>query len=320
MWGGRPCPPWFAASRQPKIQDTGRQGRLPPHESIQVKSRCPLTSFSPCSPAPSVLKVSRMQIGFCTDPATLATLPARPNCDFIEGHVVNFLTPEAPDADFAPRVEALRQCGFPMPAANVLLPAALKCSGPDIDYARLDRYAQNVFRRAKEIGMTLIVFGSAGARMVPEGFPIAKAFEQYVDILRQFGPLAEENGVTIVVEPLNRGECNLVNTILEGAEAVQRANQPSVKLLVDIFHMLRNGESPDDIVKVGPLIRHAHVAENKDRAAPGTNGDDFRPFLRALRRAGYNDRLALEPIWTDLPRQIGPALTELRKQLADAGY
>ncbi len=264
--------------------------------------------------------VAPMKIGFCTDPATLATLPSRPDCDFIEGHVVNFLAPEAPDADFAPRAAALRACGLPMPAANVLLPAALKCSGPDIDYARLDRYAQTVFRRAKEVGMTLIVFGSAGARMVPPGFSLATGFEQYVDLLRQFGPLAEENGVTLVVEPLNRGECNLVNTILEGAEAVRRANSGGVKLLVDIFHMLRNDESPDDIVKVGPLIRHAHIAENKDRAAPGTHGENFRPFLRALRRTGYNERLALEPIWTDLPNQLGPALKELRQQLADSGY
>jgi len=73
-----------------------------------------------------------MQIGFCTDPATLATLPFRPACDFIEGHVVNFLTPEATDAEFAPRAAALKACGHPMPAANVLLPAALKCSGPSI--------------------------------------------------------------------------------------------------------------------------------------------------------------------------------------------
>ena len=260
-----------------------------------------------------------MKLGFCTDPATLAALPFRPQCDFIEGHVVNFLTPEAPDADFALRAAALRASGYPMPAANVLLPAVLKCSGPDIDYARLDRYAHTVFRRCKEIGMTLIVFGSAGARMVPDGFPIAKAFEQYVDILRQFAPLAAENGVTIVVEPLNRGECNLVNTVLEGAEAVRRANHPAVKLLVDLFHMLRNGESPDDILKVGPLIRHAHLAENKDRAAPGIHGEDFRPFLRALHRVGYNDHLALEPNWTDLPHQLAPALQEVRRQLADSG-
>jgi sugar phosphate isomerase/epimerase len=261
-----------------------------------------------------------MQIGFCTDPATLATLPSRPDCDFIEGHVVNFLAPEAPDADFAPRVAAVRACGFPMPAANVLLPAALKVVGPEIDYVRLDRYATTVFRRAKELGMTLIVFGSAGARMVPEGFSSVKAFEQYVDVLRQFGPLAEENGVTIVVEPLNRGECNLVNTILEGAEAVRRANTRGVQLLVDLFHMLRNGESPDDITKVGGLIRHAHLAENEDRAPPGTHGEDFRHFLRALRRTGYNHRLTLEPTWTDLPRQVGPALAETRRQLQDAGY
>ena len=261
-----------------------------------------------------------MQIGFCTDPATLASLPFRPDCEFIEGHVVNFLVPESPDAEFAPRVEAVKTSALPMPAANVLLPASLKCVGPDVDEARLERYAQTVFRRARQLNLSRIVFGSAGARMIPQGFPATKAFEQYVNLLRRFGPLAEANGVMLVVEPLNRGECNLVNTVLEGAEAVRRANHPAVKLLVDIFHMLRNGESPEDIVKVGPLVRHAHVAENKDRAAPGTHGDDFRPFFRALHQTGYNDRLALEPTWTDLPRQLAPALAALRTQLADAGY
>lgn len=111
-----------------------------------------------------------------------------------------------------------------------------------------------------------------------------------------------------------------VNTVLEGAEAVRRANTSSVKLSVDIFHMLRNGESPDDIVKVGPLIRHAPIAENRDRAAPGVNRENLRPFLRALRRSGDNEGLALEPTWTDLGSQLAPALAELRRQLADSGY
>src|SRR5205085_1208498 len=98
-------------------------------------------------------------------------------------------------------------------------------------------------------------------------------------------PIAAKSGVTIVVEPLNRGECNLVNTIDEGADAVKRCNHPNVRLLVDIFHMLRNGESPDPIVRHADLIVHSHVAENEKRAAPGTAREDFRPFLRALKKA-----------------------------------
>jgi sugar phosphate isomerase/epimerase len=89
---------------------------------------------------------------------------------------------------------------------------------------------------------------------------------------------------------------------------------------VDIFHMLRNGESADDIVKVAPLIRHVHVAENKDRAAPGIHGENFRGFFRALRRAHYQDRLTIEAAWTEFPHQVAPALAALRTQLRDSGY
>lgn len=261
-----------------------------------------------------------MQIGICADPATLATLPTPFTFDFIEGHVQQFLKPEAADAEFSFNAAALRNCARSMPAANCFLPADLRVTGPVIDYPRLDRYAETAFRRAAQIGMRIIVFGSAGARMVPEGFSMARGFEQYVDILRHFAPIAATHGVTIVVEPLNRGECNLVNTIAEGAEATQRAAHPNVRLLVDIFHMLRNDESPDDIVKFGSLVHHTHVAENKDRAAPGVNGEDLRPFLRALKKIGFDDRLTIEAVYTKLEDQVGPAVASLRSQLLAAGY
>ena len=261
-----------------------------------------------------------MQIGICADPATLATLPATAGHDFIEGFTQEVLVPEQPETEFVKRAAMLQRGGQAMPASNRFLPANLKVVGPAVDTARLERYGAATFRRAREIGMSLIVFGSAGARMVPEGFSPTRAFEQYVEALQLFGPLAAAQGVTLVVEPLNRVECNLVNTLREGAEAVRRANSPGIMLLVDIFHMLRNGESPDEIAPVGPLIRHVHVAENRDRAAPGVHGDDFRPFFRALHRVGYDGRLALEPDWTDLPSQAGPAVAAVRVQLAEAGY
>ena len=93
-----------------------------------------------------------------------------------------------------------------------------------------------------------------------------------------------------------------------------------MKLLVDIFHMLRNDESPDDIVKFGPLVHHTHVAENKDRAAPGVNGEDLRPFLRALKKIGFDDRLTIEAVYTKIEAQVAPAVAALRSQLTAAGY
>jgi len=264
-----------------------------------------------------------VQIGLCANSATLARLAspaAVPGADFLEGFVQEWFQPETPDAAHVSPAAEFRARGFAVPAANRFLPPGLKVSGPNVDYARLDRFAANAFRRAKAHGTTLIVFGSAGARQVPEGFSMATAFEQYVDVLKQCGPLAEDNGVTLLVDPLNRGECNLVNTILEGAEAVRRANTAGVKLLVDFLHMARNGESPDDVTKVGPLIHHAHTAENRDRAAPGIHNEDFRPYFRALRRTGYNQKLTIEADWTDFPAQAVPAVLALRKQLTESGY
>ncbi len=240
--------------------------------------------------------------------------------DFIEGHVQNFLVPEKSEADFAPQAAAARASLRPLTAANCFLPGDLKVTGPSVDPLRLARYAETTFTRAQSIGLTMIVFGSGGARQVPDGWSQTKGFEQYVEALRICGPLAQKHGVTLVVEPLNRGECNLINTVDEGAEVVHRAGQPHVRLLVDIFHMLRNDETPDAIARHAELITHSHIAEKAERTQPGAHGDDFRPFLRALRQAHHCQSLALECKWElDIQTALVPSLGVLRRQLADVG-
>ena len=46
----------------------------------------------------------------------------------------------------------------------------------------------------------LIVFGSGGARRIPDGFDRTRAWAQLVDFGRRIGPLAEERGVTIAMQ------------------------------------------------------------------------------------------------------------------------
>jgi sugar phosphate isomerase/epimerase len=89
-------------------------------------------------------------------------------------------------------------------------------------------------------------------------------------------------------------------------------------LLVDIFHMLRDNEPASEIVRFGHLLRHAHIAEKETRTAPGVKGDDFRPYLRALRDIQYSGALAIECGWGDLKTEAGPALLALQKQWTES--
>lgn len=266
--------------------------------------------------APPTALLMPMKTGVCIDPFTVVGWPSLP-CDYVEANVQVLFKPEAPESEFLPAAEKLAAWGGSVFAANCFLPADLKVTGPNVDHGRLARYADTAFRRAARVGVKFIVFGSGGARQVPEGWPLAEGFEQYVRALEVCAPLAAQHGVVLVVEPLNRAECNLVNTVLEGAVAVARVNHPNIRLLVDIFHMLRNDESPDDIVKAGPWIAHAHIAEKAGRTAPGMAGDDFRPFLSALRRAGYAGALSIEAHLGDDPvAAITRAVEVVRSQAA----
>jgi len=261
-----------------------------------------------------------MKIGLCTTPDVIAKFSVPP-CDYIEGHVQNLLLPEQSADAFAPHAVATRSCALPTPAANCLFPPDLRVTGPSVNAARMQRYAETAFSRAASIGLTTIVFGSGAARKVPEGWSLTRGFEQYVEALKLLAPIAQANGTTLVVEALQRGECNIVNTLDDGAEAVRRCNHPNVRLLVDVFHMLRNGETPDAITRHATLVTHAHIAENRERAEPGRYNEDFRPFLRALRSATACRQLTIECVWSksDIVAQAPDAIASLRRQIADAG-
>ena len=96
-------------------------------------------------------------------------------------------------------------------------------------------------------------------------------------------------------------------------EAVQ---QPNVGITADIFHMLRESEPAGHIREAGHLIGHVHIAEKDKRTPPGAAGDDFTPYLQALRDIGYTGGISIECGWRDLPGQLPIAVRTLRRQMA----
>ena len=259
-----------------------------------------------------------MEIGICTSPQVAAQLPARA-FDFIEVSVQAFLAPEHGEDDFVPNLKAATESPRPIKSANCFLPAVLKCVGPEVDDERLLRYAENTFRLAEKAGIEIIVVGSGAARALPEGFSKSDATMQFAQLLKVLGPAAQHHGVTLVVEPLNSRECNFINSLAEGAEAVMLTDHPNVRLLADIYHMRMENEPASEIVRFGDLLRHVHVAEHAGRAWPGKGREDLREFYGALKEVNYTGRIAIECNWDDITRDVEPSTSFLREQLAAAG-
>ncbi len=259
-----------------------------------------------------------MKIGLCTSFEN-ALIAHKVGFDFIEENVQNLLVAEQPDDAFAPKLKGVRSVSLPAIAANCFLPGPLKCVGPDVDEERLVRYAGTAFRRASEAGIRFIVFGSGGARQIPDGFSAVTSREQFVSYLKKIAPLAMAHGVTLLIECLNKKECNFLNRLAEGAAIVGEVSHPNVQLLADIYHMRVEDEPAAEIVKYGMLIRHVHVAELEGRQAPGTSGEDFGPYLHALKEIDYQGAISFECGWKNLSEQAAGSLRSFREQLRQAG-
>jgi len=257
-----------------------------------------------------------MDIGVCTNPQSL-TAPV-PGLDYIEGTVGDLLCPREDESVFAKRLEAVQAAAVRPAAANCFLPGDLKTTGPDVDPAAVDAYVAIALRRAKRMGIEIIVFGSGGSRRVPDGFDPARAADQLVEHMKRWGPMAAEADVTITLEPLHSAECNIVTSVDEGAALVRRADHPNVRLLIDTYHMAKEDDPADAIRRAGELIAHAHCAEKDGRGPLGTVGEDQRGYFRALKDVGYSGRVSIEAGWKDLGAQLPAAVAELRRQIDTA--
>jgi len=254
-------------------------------------------------------------VGACSSVENWPALK-KAGADYVEDSVGRLLKPNAPEAEIAKVLEALRTNAIPVPVCNGFLPGDLKLVGAEARHDAVIEYATKAFERAKKVGIGIIVLGSGGARKVPDGFDRAKAEEQFIAILKRLGAAAEPFGVTVAMESLNRGETNFGNALRDCLRYVNAADHPRVKLVADLYHMMRENEGPDAILEAGSRIVHVHLAEKAKRTPPGTAGDDFKPYIAALKKVGFSGRMSLECNWMDFNVEVGPGLAAFKAQLA----
>lgn len=266
-----------------------------------------------CNPAKK--QDFNFSFGVCTSVKNAEMLDSA-GYNYIEENVRNFLVPDQDEETFLKNLALLSSAALPVIACNGFLPGGLKSVGPDAVHPEILQFARIALRRAQQAGIGIIVFGSGGSRSIPEGFSHEKAREQFVSLLKQMAPIAGEYNVTIVLEPLRRGETNFINTVAEGAVIVREVGHPNFMLLADFYHMMMEDESPESIVNNADLIKHVHIAEKEGRAVPGTHGEDLTPYFKALKDAKYNGGISIEGRWTDMQAQASTAIQTMKEQVS----
>jgi D-psicose/D-tagatose/L-ribulose 3-epimerase len=131
---------------------------------------------------------------------------------------------------------------------------------------------------------------------------------------------ADNLGINLCLEVLNRFENHVLNTAEEGVAFVKEIGKPNVKVMLDTFHMNIEEDSFGKAIRTaGPLLGHFHTGEN-NRRVPGKGGLPWHEIGTALPEAGYGGGIVMEPfvkmggqvgsdirVWRDLSDNAGEA-------------
>jgi D-psicose/D-tagatose/L-ribulose 3-epimerase len=124
----------------------------------------------------------------------------------------------------------------------------------------------------------------------------------YVELRESLGPVVEqagERGVSIGIEPLNRYETSLVNTVDQALTALDGLLGPALGLALDTYHLNIEERSSADAVRLaGPHLLHLQVC-GSDRGAPGGDQTDWQALVAALDEVGYAGPLNIESFTAD---------------------
>ena len=124
--------------------------------------------------------------------------------------------------------------------------------GNAVPTAALKDYMEACLARCRKLGASIVVWGSAGSRKVPEGFSRERARQQIAEFLRVAGDIARRYEILIAIEPLRRQESNILNSGAESLEMVRMVKHPSVRMIIDYYHLREEDEDPS-------IVRNNHV-------------------------------------------------------------
>ena len=153
---------------------------------------------------------------------------------------------------------------------------------------------KQILRAVSEVGGSGVVVPAAWGmftyRLPPMVSPRSAEGDRaaILDSLAQLDPIAKEHGVWLYLEPLNRYQDHMLNTISDAVSVIEEGKFERVKITGDFYHMaIEEDDISESLKKYARYYGHIHIAENH-RYQPGTGSIDFERHFRTLREIGYD--------------------------------
>lgn len=173
--------------------------------------------------------------------------------------------------------------------------------GPDRDLCHMDAairqnahaYLSGLIEMASIVGAPVVNVHPSAVNRTEVLTSVEQEWEWSVIGLRELA-LQAEGTCLLAVEPWNRYETHLINTVGQARDLVQAIDHPSVCVMADTFHMgIEESDPISSLTQLGALLGHVHFADNT-RAAPGTGTIDFLAYVRALIEMDYPGTITFE--------------------------
>lgn len=183
------------------------------------------------------------------------------------------------------------------------LPVTTACGGYQ---GHIGDYDESQRQRAiQEIGAILAALQEVGGRglVVPAGWGLhqyattrtaEEDFAVLSDSLRQLDAVAQTTETYIYLEPLNKKEDHLLNTLDQARRLIIENQLDRVKIMADFYHMnLEEADIEQALRDNAEYLGHIHLADHH-RYQPGSGNLNFPHFLEVLEELGYTGDLAFE--------------------------
>lgn len=212
-------------------------------------------------------------------------------------------------------------------AAHGLAATACAAMAPDRDLVHPDpairangmAYIRHCIDAAQTLGATNLIgpiYSATGRCWQMNEEERRQTTDLLVRQLAELASYAQNRGVVLCIEPLNRFETSFLNLVSQANEVIDRVASPSCQLLLDTFHMNIEEKSLGAAIRAaGPRIGHFHACEN-DRGAPGSGHLAWSEVVEALKAIDYAGPVVIET-FTDQVKTIARAAAIWRPLAAE---